>query len=114
MRWPSAYCATSSGIAMLNGRVSTHPTLPSNVRTRFQSSMGTSTGGGGGATGAGGSWGSGFDVDSATPLSGGFGAGGRGGGPILVCDEVFFGFFRVATGFTGAFMVISSCCTRGV
>src|ERR1700722_16357161 len=38
MRWPSAYCATSSGIDIVNIRASTHPTLPSFVRTRFQSS----------------------------------------------------------------------------
>src|SRR5580700_537103 len=38
MRWPSAYCATSSGMDMINMRASTQPTLPSLVRTRFQSS----------------------------------------------------------------------------
>src|SRR5580692_106496 len=33
MRCPSAYCATSSGMAMLNARISTQPTFPSLVRT---------------------------------------------------------------------------------
>src|SRR5580698_7460126 len=114
MRWPSAYCATSSGIAMLRGRVSTHPTFPSRVRTKFQSSIGTSTGGAGAATGGGASSGpsgdSGFGVESASQFSGGFGAGGRGGGLILVAVELGLGFLRVGAGFTGMVIETSSCC----
>src|SRR6202044_1055249 len=97
MRWPSAYWATSSGIAMLSGRVSTHPTLPSCVRIRFQSSMGTSTGGaagGGGATGTG----SVLGAESASQLPGSFGAGGLGGGPTLVCAAFGLAFLRMGAG----------------
>src|SRR5271165_1954420 len=39
MRWPSAYCAMSSGISRSIMRSSTQPTRPELVRTRYQSSM---------------------------------------------------------------------------
>src|SRR5271157_2443774 len=41
MRWPSAYCATSSGTAIHRRRVRTQPDWPELVRTRLQSSVGT-------------------------------------------------------------------------
>src|SRR5204862_346524 len=44
MRWPSAYWATSSGIAMYVLFVSTHPLSPLPVRIRLQSSLGTGRG----------------------------------------------------------------------
>src|SRR5580692_10731255 len=95
MRCPSAYCATSSGIAMLSGRVSTHPTFPSEVRTRFQSSIGTSTGTGGGAAAANGAGsGADFGTDSATQLLGGGGPGGRGGGLMRAGAELALAFLR--------------------
>ena len=45
---PSEYWATWSGIAIESMRDNTHPALPSLVRTRYQSSILTGTGGGGG------------------------------------------------------------------
>src|SRR5450755_2843360 len=75
IRCPSAYCATSSGIAIVNIRVSTQPTLASLVRTRLQSSIGTA-----GVSVAVGSSASFLGTERAIQLSGGFGAGGFGGG----------------------------------
>src|ERR1700722_2355592 len=94
MRCPAAYCATSSGIAMFNGRIRTHPTLPSSVRTRFQSSVGTSVAAGGGAVGGTGVCGSAFGTERACQFAGGWGAGGRGGGPILLCEDFGLVFLR--------------------
>src|SRR5271166_5468036 len=39
MRWPSAYCAMSSGISRSNMRSNTQPTRPEELRTRYQSSI---------------------------------------------------------------------------
>src|SRR5450631_304819 len=39
MRWPSAYCATSSGTSRSIMRSSTHPTWPEEFRTMYQSSI---------------------------------------------------------------------------
>src|SRR5215472_18099781 len=47
MRWPSAYYAMSSGTSRSTMRNSTHPTLPDELRTRYQSSI---TGFGGSAS----------------------------------------------------------------
>src|SRR5579883_3008583 len=41
MRWPSAYCATSSGTAMVMSLVYTQPASPSGIRIRLQRSVGT-------------------------------------------------------------------------
>src|SRR5271166_3075386 len=47
MRWPSAYCAMSSGLSRSTMRSSTQPALPELVRTRYQSSITTAGLGGG-------------------------------------------------------------------
>src|SRR6202034_2356641 len=102
MRCPSAYCATSSGIAIFKGRIRTHPTVPSCARTRSQSSIGTSVTAGGGAVGDGaGVCGSAFGTESATQFSGGWGAAGGGGGPILACEDFGLAFSRGGGGLTG-------------
>src|SRR5271154_3301682 len=113
MRCPSAYCATSSGIAMFNGRVKTHPTLPSFVRIRLQSSIGTWAGGGAGC-GAAGIAGWAFGIDRATQFDGGCGAGGRGGGLILACEDFDLAFFRGGGGLTGVGVPTSARWTRGI
>src|SRR5450759_5416941 len=85
MRWPSAYCATSSGIDMASIRESTHPALPSLVRTNVQSSIGTGLAGVSSffscfscpAPGSGGAL-----CDNCNQFGGGGGGGGSGGGPI--------------------------------
>ena len=69
---------------MLRGRVSTQPTFPSGVRTRFQSSMGTSTGAGGG--------GGGEAVKQVKDSGSGFGDGKR---------EPIAGQLRTREGFGG-------------
>src|SRR5579864_3910090 len=101
MRCPSAYCATSSGIAIVSMRVSTQPAFLSAVRTRLQSSIGTDTAGFD-ACGLAGGGTSDLGTDSATQLDGGFGAGGAGGGPILTWACRSFDFRRGATCFGGA------------
>src|SRR5579872_6390304 len=84
MRWPSAYCATSSGIAMLTIRDRTQPALPSLVRIRYQSSNGIGLRGSGGFTGSReGSLGSSPVFDISIQFFGGRGAAGMGGGGIL-------------------------------
>src|SRR5271165_7341383 len=50
MRWPSAYCAMSSGMSRSIMRSSTQPTWPEVVRTRYQSSIATAGLGGGGCS----------------------------------------------------------------
>src|SRR5215510_11420704 len=84
IRFRSAYCATSSGIIMYRFRASTHPALPSVMRTRYQSSPAT--------FGAGAPLVDASNVvirgtDRATQSEGGFGAGGIGGGGI--CSSAF-------------------------
>ena len=81
---PSEYWATSSGIAIESIRDNTHPALPSLVRTRFQLSILTGTGGGGGNFACSfffflclDSSSVGFTIcDSSSQFEGGFGAGG--------------------------------------
>src|SRR6185369_14738604 len=85
MRLPSAYCATSSGMAMTMRRVRIQPDWPSRLRTRLHSSWGTaglpslslSVSGGGSSSSALG------DFDSSTQLGGGGGGLGIGGGGYL-------------------------------
>src|SRR5260370_9716765 len=101
IRCPSAYCATSSGMAMTSIRVSTQPALPSLVRTRLQSSIGIGAGGSDLDSGFSGSSISSLGTESSSQFSGGLGAGGVGGGGTLCCD--FSLRLREArTGFGGA------------
>src|ERR1017187_10774405 len=88
IRWPSAYCATSSGMDMANMRDNTQPALLSLVRTRLQSSMtgGFLPGSGAGASAvssvlarAASSLSTG-DRESSRQFGGSFGGGGMGGG----------------------------------
>src|SRR5579859_1471476 len=79
MRRPSAYCATSSGMAMYNRRESTHPLCPAAVRTRLQSSSGVV---GGGSSGFG-STAFSPSFDNSRQSSGRDGGAGGGGGGIL-------------------------------
>src|ERR1051325_3933109 len=106
MRCPSACWATSSGIAMLSMRESTHPTFPSRMRTRDQSST---TAGAGAATA-----GFGFVPKSETrgreswiQLVGGAGGVGMGGASTVFLPVVFFlaagdGVLRIAGAGAGA------------
>src|ERR1039457_3993676 len=79
MRWPSAHCATSSGIAMRRRRVNTQPDCPSAARTRLQSSLSEGASGfvpsGDDASGRSG-------LERCSQLSGGGGGLGAGGGGI--------------------------------
>src|ERR1035441_9448985 len=94
MRWPSAYCATSSGIAILSRRVRTQPDCPSGARTRLQSSI-AAGGPGFGGSGASSSCVSLFE--SSSQFAGGGGGTGMGGGgycgalPFLVALVFFTG-----------------------
>src|SRR5690242_21737677 len=87
MRRPSAYCATSSGIAMKRRRVSTQPLWPPAVRTSDQSSIGSASlisfSSSGGR----------LVLDKASQSSGGLGAGGAAGGGNF---GALGGFFNVA------------------
>src|SRR5213594_2475429 len=81
IRRPSAYCATSSGIAIVSRRVSTQPEDPLDARTRLQSSVGTgfSAGAFSGASGSS----SRSVLESSSQLSGGGGGLGIGSGGIF-------------------------------
>src|SRR6185312_17088391 len=99
MRRPSAYCATSSGIAMLILRVSVHPVCPSAVLTRLQSSVGA----GGASSVSASSFKLGASVrESSVKSAGGVGGFGMGTGGILD-DFVFF--------LSGAFLGVG--CSSG-
>src|SRR5437899_10545623 len=88
MRWPSAYLATSSGMAMNSMRVSAQPDCPWGVRTRLHpSTFGAGLSGAGAAVSASSSesvW------ESSSQSSGGTGGRGMGGGGDLTD---FFSFF---------------------
>src|SRR5437588_11481454 len=102
MRWPSAYCATSSGIAIDTRRVRAQPDWPVLVRIRLQSSVGTGL-----ASGAsGGPCSSSKSVfERSSQLGGGRGGAGIGGGGIFGSFAGFLGtdaaFFLGAGGRSG-------------
>src|SRR4051794_37988803 len=86
MRLPSAYCATSSGIAMDTRRVSTQPDWPPDARIRLQpSTRGAAFAGATSPASAAAS--SRSDFESSSQSGGGDGGLGMGGGGI------FGGFF---------------------
>src|SRR2546425_9520357 len=90
MRRPSAYWATSSGMAMNTRRVSTHPLWPAEVRISDQSSVGSASACLSSSSGR-------LVFDISSQSGGGLGAGGEGGGAILG----FFSSFLMRTGFEG-------------
>src|SRR5690242_13428346 len=111
---PSAYCATSSGIAITNRRVRTQPHCPAAFRTRFHSSNGTAFSSGV----AGGSEGSSSERsvrESSSQLAGGGGGFGIGGGGYFGClAAVFFGGSFGFFGGGGGSRGFRGMSTRGV
>src|SRR5260370_4628485 len=97
MRLPSAYCATSSGIAVESRRVNTQPDWPCGVRTRLQPSI---RGAGFSGVFSGSSLPSSESrFESSTQSAGGGGGLGIGGGGIL--DSFFFSRFFGSVFFFG-------------
>src|SRR5579872_2196173 len=79
MRRPSAYWATSSGIAITRRRVSTHPDWPEALRTRLHSSVGVGFSSTSSSAGTGSSGRSVFERSSQSfGRAGGLGIGGGG------------------------------------
>src|SRR5882672_761001 len=100
---------------MISMRVSTQPALPSLVRTRLQSSIGVGAGGSVLDSAFSGSRSSSFGTDSSSQFSGGFGAGGAGGGGIFDCDFSLPRRRAGRTGFGGATgEETCAACVRGV
>src|ERR1017187_3584947 len=98
MRLPSAYCATSSGMAMETRRVSTQPDWPAEARMRLQPSMrGASFRGGSCSAAAAAS--SRSVLESSSQSAGSAGGLGMGGGGTL--DAFRASFFGSALGFLG-------------
>src|SRR5437870_13422519 len=98
MRRPSAYCATSSGIAIESSRVSTQPVCLDGVRTRLQPSV--FTGGVLWATAAA-SASSAVERESSTQSGGSDGGLGGGGSGTLSLRSRFLGAGRVFFGARG-------------
>src|ERR1039457_1305634 len=98
MRLPSAYCATSSGIAMETRRVSTQPDWPPEARMRLQpSTRGASFRGGSCAASAANS--SRSVLESSTQSAGSAGGLGMGGGGTW--GAFLASFLARALGFLG-------------
>src|SRR5450759_2485241 len=99
MRLPSAYCATSSGIAMETRRVSTQPDWPEGARMRLQPSVrGASFWGGSCPASASDS--SRSVLESSSQSAGGAGGFGMGGGGTL--GAFLASFLGGPLGFLGA------------
>src|ERR1035437_924068 len=99
MRLPSAYWATSSGMAMETRRVSTQPDWPAGVRMRLQpSTRGASFWGGSCSASAAAS--SRSVLESSSQSGGGGGGFGMGGGGTW--EAFLASFFGGPLGFLGA------------
>src|SRR5947209_18024219 len=122
MRRPSAYCATSSGMAMTRRLVNTQPDCPVAVRIRLQSSVGAGGFDSGSTSDGGSSDNSAEDcplersvVESSAQSAGGAGGFGIGGGGILAAFAA--GFFGGALAFFfggGGISDLRGASVRGV